>query len=57
MVGANQHAEWNCARTEVDLSQHPGTATNVPLYFRSMPLREGSKLMFDVRGYVTVTPQ
>jgi hypothetical protein len=53
-VGKNQLYEWNCARTAVDLTQHPGASANIPLYFRSMPLRNGSTLMFDVRGYVTV---
>jgi len=53
-VGRNQLYEWNCARTEVDLTQHPGTSTNIPLYSRSMPLRNGSTLVFDVRGYVSV---
>jgi hypothetical protein len=53
-VGKNQLYEWNCARTEVDLTQHPGGSANIPLYFRSMPLRNGSTLMFDVRGYVSL---
>lgn len=56
-VGKNQLYEWNCARTEVDLTQYPGQSASIPLYFRSMALRNGSTLMFDVRGYVTVTRQ
>ena len=40
-----------------DLTQHPGASANIPLYFRSGPLGSGSKVMFDVRGYVTVTRQ
>jgi hypothetical protein len=53
-VGANHNYEWNTARTQVDLTQHPGASANIPLYFRSRPLGSGSKLMFDVRGYVSV---
>jgi hypothetical protein len=56
-VGSNHNYEWNTARTQVDLKQHPGTSANIPLYFRSGPLGSGSKVMFDVRGYVTVTRQ
>ena len=56
-VGKNQLYEWNCAKTEVDLTQYPGQSASIPLYFRSMALRNGSTLMFDVRGYVTVTRQ
>jgi hypothetical protein len=56
-VGKNQLYEWNCAKTEVDLNQYPGQSASIPLYFRSMALRNGSTLMFDVRGYVTVTRQ
>jgi|SRR6187397_762564 hypothetical protein len=40
-----------------DLTQYPGQSASIPLYFRSMALRNGSTLMFDVRGYVTVTRQ
>jgi len=56
-VGKNQLYEWNCAKTEVDLTQYPGQSASIPLYFRSLALRNGSTLMFDVRGYVTVTRQ
>jgi hypothetical protein len=56
-VGKNQLYEWNCARTEVDLTQYSGQSASIPLYIRSMPLRNGSTLMFDVRGYVKVTRQ
>jgi len=56
-VGSNHNYEWNTAKTQVDLTQHPGASANIPLYFRSGPLGSGSKVMFDVRGYVTVTRQ
>jgi hypothetical protein len=47
----------HCAKKEVDLTQYPGQSASIPLYFRSMALRNGGTLMFDVRGYVTVTRQ
>ncbi len=56
-VGGGYNYEWNTARTEVDLTQHPGPSASIPLYFRSGPLNGGSKVMFDVRGYVSVTRQ
>ena len=56
-ASSNYSYEWNTAKTQVDLTQHPGASASIPLYFRSGSLSGGSKVMFDVRGYVTVTRQ
>jgi hypothetical protein len=48
-------AEWNAVIMDLDLSRYPGTKHTEPFVRRSQPLRDGSTLMFEVRGYVTVT--
>jgi len=37
------------------VSKYPGAKGGEPFVRRSLPLRNGSKLMFEVRGYVGVT--
>jgi hypothetical protein len=48
-------AEWNAAIMDLDLSKYPGTKGGEPFVRRSQPLRNGSTLMFEVRGHITVT--
>lgn len=48
-------AEWNAVIMDLDLSRYPGTKATEQFVRRSQPLQNGSTLMFEVRGYVTVT--
>ena len=48
-------AEWNAAVLDLDLTQMPGTTATQTFIRRSQPLRNGSKVAFEVRGYYTVT--
>ena len=48
-------AEWNAVIMDLDLSRYPGTRATEQFIRRSQPLQNGSTLMFEVRGYVTVT--
>ena len=52
---ATAKAEWNAAVIDIDLTQYPGTTATQTFIRRSQPLREGSKVAFEVRGYITVT--
>jgi len=47
-------AEWNAAVLDLDLSKMAGGASQTFIK-RSQPLRDGSKVAFEVRGYYTVT--
>jgi hypothetical protein len=40
---------------DLDLTQYAGTTATQTFVRRSQPLREGSKVSFEVRGYITVT--
>jgi len=48
-------AEWNAVIMDLDLSRYAGTKSTEQFVRRSLPLRNGSRLMFEVRGFVTVT--
>jgi hypothetical protein len=48
-------AEWNAAILDLDLTQYAGATATQTFIRRSQPLRNGSKVSFEVRGYVTVT--
>ena len=53
--GSSSAAEWNVVVMDLDLSKYPGTKATEQFVRRSKPLRNGSKLMFEVRGFLTVT--
>ncbi|HVL17600.1 MAG TPA: hypothetical protein VM387_06375 [Gemmatimonadales bacterium] len=53
--GSTPRAEWNAVLMDLDLSRYPGAKGGEPFVRRSQPLRNGSTLMFEVRGHVTVT--
>jgi hypothetical protein len=53
--GSSDRAEWNGLVMDLDMSKYPGTKGGEPFVRRSSPLRNGSKLAFEVRGYVAVT--
>jgi hypothetical protein len=40
---------------DLDLSRYSGAKATEQFVRRSQPLRNGSTVMFEVRGYVTVT--
>jgi hypothetical protein len=46
--------EWNSIAIDFDLTKYPGTKGTEPFLRRSKPLRNGSSLAFEVRGYVMV---
>jgi hypothetical protein len=48
-------AEWNSIALDIDLTRYPGTSGGEPFVRRSKALRNGSTLMFEVRGYIGVT--
>jgi hypothetical protein len=48
-------AEWNAAVLDLDLSQMAGATASQSFVKRSQPLKDGSKVAFEVRGYYTVT--
>jgi hypothetical protein len=48
-------AEWNAAVMDLDLTRYPGAKATEQFVRRSQALRNGSTVMFEVRGYVTVT--
>lgn len=54
-VGGNRFLEWNCARAEFDLRRFPGQRAGTSFTLRSLPLRNGSSLMFDVSGTIEIT--
>jgi hypothetical protein len=51
----NSKGEWNAVIMDLDLSKYPGAKGGEPFVRRSQPLRNGSTLMFEVRGHITVT--
>ncbi len=55
--GSTSRAEWNGVVMDLDVSKYPGAKGGEPFVRRSLPLRNGSKLAFEVRGYVGVTRQ
>jgi hypothetical protein len=48
-------AEWNAAILDLDLTQYPGAKATQTFVRRSQPLANGSKVAFEVRGYIVVT--
>jgi hypothetical protein len=48
-------AEWSSIALDVDLTRYPGTGASEPFVRRSKPLRDGSTVMFEVHGSITVT--
>ena len=53
--GSSPRAEWNAVVMDLDLTRYPGVKGGEPFVRRSLALRNGSDLMFEVRGHVTVT--
>jgi hypothetical protein len=48
-------AEWNAAVLDLDLGKMAGATATQTFIKRSQPLRNGTKVAFEVRGYYTVT--
>ena len=55
--GRSDYWEWNSIVLDFDLTKYPGAKGGEQFYKRSKPLRNGSTLSFDVRGYIEVTRQ
>jgi len=55
--GHSSDWEWNSIALDFDLTKYPGAKGGEQFYRRSKPLRNGSTLMFEVRGYIQVTRQ
>jgi hypothetical protein len=55
--GRSDYWEWNSIVLDFDLTKYPGAKGGEQFYKRSKPLRNGSTLSFDVRGYIQVTRQ
>jgi hypothetical protein len=53
--GRSDYWEWNSIVLEFDLAKYPGAKGGEQFYKRSKPLRGGSSLSFEVRGYIQVT--
>ena len=52
--GSSPKMEWNSIALDFDLTKYPGATATETFLRRSKPLREGSTLMFEVRGYIRV---
>jgi hypothetical protein len=55
--GRNGDWEWNSIMLDFDLTKYPGAKGGEQFYKRAKPLRNGSSLAFEVRGYIQVTRQ
>ena len=55
--GRNSDWEWNSIMLDFDLTRYPGANGGEQFYKRAKPLRNGSSLAFEVRGYIQVTRQ
>ena len=55
--GRTPYQEWNSIVREIDLSAYPGVKAGDQFAWRSKPLANGSKLMFEVRGSFLITRQ
>lgn len=55
--GRTTTAEWNSLIMDFDLTKYPGVKGGEQFVRRSKPLRNGSTLMFEVRGSILVTRQ
>jgi hypothetical protein len=55
--GSNADGDWNSLIMDFDLTKYPGARGGEQFYRRSQPLRNGSRLSFDIRGYIEVTRQ
>ena len=55
--GTGGNIEWNVARAEVDLRQVPGRSASAPITLRSALPRNGTTVMFEARGHITITRQ
>jgi hypothetical protein len=53
--GSTGGNEWNAVVMDLDLSKYPGAKGGEQFVRRSLPLRNGSTLAFEVRGYIGVT--
>jgi hypothetical protein len=52
--GSSSKLEWNSIAMDIDLTKYPGTTATEPFLRRSKPLSGGTRLMFEVRGYIKV---
>ena len=55
--GRNGSDEWNSIVRDIDLTAYPGAKAGGPFVWRSKPIRNGTTLMFEVRGTIQVTRQ
>jgi hypothetical protein len=55
--GTAGERQWNSVARDIDLTKYVGQKGGEQFVWRSKPLRNGSTLMFEVRGYIEVTRQ
>ena len=55
--GRNSSYEWNSIARDIDLTRYPGQKGGEQFVWRSKPMRDGSTVMFEVRGHLVVTRQ
>ena len=55
--GSGPYLHWNSIVRDIDLTRYPGQKGGEQFIWRSKPLRNGSALMFEVRGYIEVLRQ
>jgi len=52
--GSTSTLEWNTITMDFDLTKYPGAKATERFVRRSKPLQNGSDLMFEIRGSITV---
>ena len=52
---STSRGEWNAAVIDLDLTQYAGSSNTQTFVRRSQPLRNGTRVSFEVRGHITVT--
>ena len=55
--GRNEHVEWNFLGMDFDLTKYPGVKGGEQFVRRSKQMRNGTTLMFEIRGGIQVTRQ
>ena len=55
--GRNRDVEWNFLAIDFDLTKYPGTKGGEQFVRRSKQMRNGTTLMFEIRGGIEVTRQ
>ena len=55
--GRNRDVEWNSLTIDFDLTNYAGTKAGEQFVRRSKQMRNGTTLMFEIRGGIEVTRQ